>query len=316
MRAIDRFALSASPICLRLILGITFIWSGAGKLFTTADLTPDQQAVLAQIETQTPATLAPEEPDPAADPAGSEIDRLPEPQPEPEAAPETEPSPADAESEGQRLRSLTDPPDRSAALPRGYTITLAQNDSPRHEDDPEVMDNLERAAEAARENVEQAIDPDQPRRLVTVALTIEGAVNPEKGSPRLPAFFLTYAMPFAWAVAIIEFLGGLCLLIGFLARFWAVLLTGVAAGIVWITSLGPAMLGGIDNAFLGFLPPLWPFDPAAATQFLWTMALFFVALAMILLGAGTLSIDRLLFGNPLRRFTYVKREPSYDVNPD
>jgi uncharacterized membrane protein YphA (DoxX/SURF4 family) len=316
MRAIDRFALSFSPICLRLILGVTFIWSGAGKLFTTAELTPEQRTVLEQIETRTPAPPAPEQLDPAEPPAEGEIEPLPEPEAQPDAQPQSQPQPRDRE--GQRLRSLTDPQDQqesaSAALPAGYSITLAQNEQPA--DAEPNFEEAGREIDEAVEDVERAVNPREPRRLVSVALTIEGAVNPDRGSPRLPGVFLTYAMPLAWAVAVIEFLGGLCLLIGFIARFWAVMLTGVAAGIVWITSLGPAMLGGIDNAFLGFLPPLWPFDPPAVMQFLWTMALFFVALSMIFLGAGALSIDRLLFGNPLKRFTYVKREPSYDVNPD
>jgi len=38
MRSIDRFALSFSPVLLRLALGLTFLWAGAGKLFLTTEL--------------------------------------------------------------------------------------------------------------------------------------------------------------------------------------------------------------------------------------------------------------------------------------
>jgi len=313
MRAVDRFALSFAPICLRVALGVTFLWSGAGKLFSSAELTPEQVVVLERLEAQADAPPPPPPPgaiDPDAPPA--------------EALPEPEAAPGGDRPRRDDIRSLTDPPRGSSArlhhddpaLPAGFRVTLAQDDRPRGDIDPEQTPLEDAAGEDEEPEATSAANEPQPRRLVTVALTIEAAVNPTQGSPRLPGFFAAYAIPMAWAVSIIEFLGGLCLLIGFLARFWAVMLTGVAAGIVWITSLGPAMLGGTDNPWLGFLPPLWPFDPPAVMQFLWTFGLFFMALAMIFLGAGALSIDRLLFGNPLKRYTYVRRDPSYDVQPD
>ncbi len=42
MRFRDSLAINISPIMLRLVLGVTFLWAGYGKVFTTAEFSPEQ----------------------------------------------------------------------------------------------------------------------------------------------------------------------------------------------------------------------------------------------------------------------------------
>lgn len=295
MRSIDRFALSFAPVLLRLAVGATFLWAGAGKLFLDAELTPEQQAIVAQMDAGRVAPPAATE----ADPAPAEPDSAPaQPLPEPDAAtpPPAQDDQADDDEDRPVLRSLTEP----SARADGYTLVLAQDTA--LEDTPEDFD----PGDAPAENI--GANPRTPRKLVYVALTLHSAVYPEKGSPRLPAFMADHAMKFAWAVAVTEFVGGVCLLIGFLARVWALGVTGVIAGAFWTTELGPAVMGGLDSTFLGFLPPIWPFDPSTGTHFFFTLGLTLSSFALVLLGAGTLSIDRFLFGRPINSVEVYKPE--------
>jgi len=330
MRSIDRFALSFSPILLRVAIGVTFLWAGAGKLFYKVELTDAQRAVITQLETgaATPSETVIDDATPADVPA----DTTPvEPLPEPDASdlpadtPAADP-PSEEDDDGERpvLRSLTDP--SASALGTGYTLTLAQDTTPAAPA-PDATDDDE-AGELITDTFGEApadIDPgDTPaefvgsnpqkeRFLAHVALTIHDAAHPEKGSPRLPGFIATHALKLAWAVAIIEFTGGICVLLGFLTRVWAFAITGVIAGAFWTTELGPAVMGGLDQTFLGFLPPLWPFDPGAGMHFFWTLGLTLSAFALVFLGAGGLSVDRFLFGHPLNTLeVYTPDEDAKD----
>ncbi len=315
MRSIDRFALSFSPVLLRLAIGATFLWAGAGKLFYKVELTDAQRAVITQLETgaTTPSETVIEDAPPL------DTDTPVDPLPEPEA---TDPAPdGEGDDAGERpvLRSLSDP--SASALQSGYTLTLAQDAAPEttSEDDdagelitdafaeaPDDLDPGDTPAEYVGSN------PQKERFLAHVALTIHGAAHPEKGSPRLPGFMATHALTLAWAVAIIEFTGGVCVLLGFLTRVWAFAITCVIAGACWTTELGPAVMGGLDQTFLGFLPPIWPFDPGAGMHFFWTIGLTLSSFALVFLGAGALSVDRFLFGRPLN--TLEVYNPDEDAN--
>ena len=316
MRSIDRFALSFSPILLRLALGLTFLWAGAGKLFLTTELGPEQAATLAEIRAGAAPASAPDPEDAAPNAAPDQA--LPESQPsesrrngnlrsltdrpanqqenQSDNQPGDRPSDQSGESPADDASDDEEPnrPDPSAAAPDrapapGYSVALVQDqDQTETETEPSAADDDDPASTVAAKE----------RMLVSVALTIHGAVHPEKGSPRLPAFMASNAIAFAWAVALVEFLGGICMILGLLTRLWALGLTGVMAGVVWISEIGPAAMGAMDQTFLGFLPPVWPFNPATGMHFFWTLGLLLTAFAMVFLGAGALSLDRLLFGNP------------------
>ena len=268
MRTADKLALNLVPLFLRISLAATFLWAGGGKLFDTVELGPAQLDILSAPPAAAEA--------PADTPAEEDTPTLPEP--------------TEAEDDGPEIRSLTDPPasestgESAAALPAGYSLALAQD--------------TEEDAAAETDSASDIAPSNERRKLVFIALTIHSAVNPEQGSPRLPAFMGTHKMKLAWAVALTEFLGGLAILVGLLTRFWAIALTGVSAGIVWITEIGPAAMGGIDNPMWGFLPPLWPFNPGAGMHFFFTLGLLLTAMSLVLTGAGALSADRVFFGRP------------------
>lgn len=84
-----------------------------------------------------------------------------------------------------------------------------------------------------------------------------------------PSFF------WVWVVIIVEFFGGLSILLGFLTRFWASL-------IIIEMSVATAKV----NWARGFISPQvgWEFPLACAV----------VALALVLVGPGFLSVDRAL----------------------
>jgi uncharacterized membrane protein YphA (DoxX/SURF4 family) len=98
----------------------------------------------------------------------------------------------------------------------------------------------------------------------------------------------------AYAVAAVEAGGGALMLLGVLTRFWAAGVAVVMMAALWLTQIGPAVAAG--DTWLGFLPRRGPLD-VAAWQGMWVqVALMMSGLALAALGAGRLSVDRLIFG--------------------
>ena len=65
-------------------------------------------------------------------------------------------------------------------------------------------------------------------------------------------------------------------------------------GAIWLTTIGPAIQSG--NAALGFLPNNDTFDIAAWTPVFFQFTVLMSALALLFVGPGMLSFDRLLLG--------------------
>jgi putative oxidoreductase len=96
----------------------------------------------------------------------------------------------------------------------------------------------------------------------------------------------------AWAVAITELAGGLCLLLGLLTRLAAFGIAGVMLGAMWLTQIGPAIQSG--KTTLGFLPDYGAFDGMKWEPLMFQFALCAAALALAFLGPGRLSLDTAL----------------------
>ena len=80
-------------------------------------------------------------------------------------------------------------------------------------------------------------------------------------------------VPLAWVVAITEFVGGICIFFGFLTRFWA-------AGLV------------IDMAVALFRVHLVNGFFVSKNGFEFVLTLGVLALAVVFMGPGSLSVDR------------------------
>jgi uncharacterized membrane protein YphA (DoxX/SURF4 family) len=143
--------------------------------------------------------------------------------------------------------------------------------------------------------------PVKARALHQVALSLWRAAHPQGTDGAAPAALWPGPLAeghrpvwLAWAVTATEAGGGACILIGLLTRFWSVGVAVVMLGAMWLTQIGPAVQAG--DTWLGFLPRRDPLD-VAAWQGLWVqLALLMSALALAALGAGRLSLDRLIFG--------------------
>mgnify|MGYP006267926261 CR=1 FL=1 len=305
MRLGEQLAVHINPLMLRLVVGVTFLVAGLGKLNTTMEVQGQRAATLANMGVNLPASSSaagqgPAQTDADADAGGSETDEgtssraTPDPadgamlradwqpdqavQPDPETEPESETQP---ESEAQ--------PEQTAAEGEG--------------------DGSNTAAPAPRFSAEDFPEPAEVRSLYGIALMLHGAANPgtdADGSP-LPAIAPAWAAQgsrpkaLAWAVALTETVFGGLLILGLLARLGGFALAGTMLGAIWLTEFGPAWQTGAMTGFFGvnFLPDHPPYDltsPNGWQTLLWQTLLLVSSLAVLFGGSGALGLDRLLFG--------------------
>lgn len=115
-------------------------------------------------------------------------------------------------------------------------------------------------------------------RIVAALIFIEHGTQKLFGFPAAPASGLAAAMTLPWFAAIIEVFGGLLVLVGFLTRPVAFILSGEMAVAYWMAhaprSLYPVINGG-DAAIL----------------------YCFVFLLLVFAGAGALSVDAMRDGS-------------------
>ncbi|MHC4810327.1 MAG: DoxX family protein [Planctomycetota bacterium] len=131
------------------------------------------------------------------------------------------------------------------------------------------------------------------RSLHRITLMLDAAASGDE--PRLPAFAGSYAGWLAWIAALTEFLGGVMLLLGMLSRVWGLGLAIAMGTAFWLTTV-PAFAGleasGAISSTLAFAASLGDYNRAVAQ-----MALFVLALGIVLTGAGPLSVDAILFAS-------------------
>ena len=257
-----------APVFLRVVLAVTFIWAGLGKVIPTMPVNAQQQAVLASM--------------------GVEVGPPPKPSTPPEQAPakplppsDTEPVPGDS--------TVAPTPAERAANPNG---SAAQPTPP-----VDANATPEPAAPTATTAAEPAV---RVARVYGLALKIHDAAHPgldASGKQMInlwPSFIGEGNWPryFAIAVVIAEIAGGVLVGLGLLTRLGAAMLAGVMLGAVWLDQLGPAIQAG--NTVLLVLPAHGAWDIAAWRPLLWQLSLLGSACALMLLGAGAPSLDRAL----------------------
>jgi uncharacterized membrane protein YphA (DoxX/SURF4 family) len=250
---------------------LTFLWAGAGKLTQQMTPSPAQAARLAAWG----VIAAPQssEPPSAAPPT--------QPGLEPNVLPEVEPEPESLEQ-----------------LPPGGTSGLA-------------TDGVVTPAGWSAEQTTTV------RRLYGLALLIDAAASPPLERPNgmtlVPDAAATGRLPvyLAWTAAAVEVAAGAAVLIGFFTRLAALPLALTMVTALWLTQIGPAVQSG--SAVLGFLPTgvfaLQADSDYAYGQLLWQLALLLMALALVCVGPGALSLDRIVFG-PVRPRRAPQPEPA------
>jgi uncharacterized membrane protein YphA (DoxX/SURF4 family) len=302
-----------------LVLGVTFLWAGLGKIEGEFNVQGDTAATLASmgvdrlreegqrnLRATQPSRPEAAEPAPAPKPA-PEPETMGPPRPEPERpAPSATPEPAPL--------SPNQPPTGSGARAVFATSVpvLAQVTAPPTSADAAI-------SSAKQEIVYHAGLFPQPvsiKRLYRLSLLVSRAANPvsqvpaaASASPNSAPVAITPEQPrklmpgafgrgsrpvvIAWIIAIGEVIAGSLLLMGLLTRFAAVFCAGLMLGAIWLTELGPAIQAG--NTMLGFLPKRELWDPELWKTLLWQCSLLAACGAVALTGSGYFGLDRRLF---------------------
>ena len=269
----DALALHVAPIPLRVILAVTFVWAGLGKVTQSMEVQGDSAAKLANMGILAPAHSEPSLPS------------QPEPNDAPTQAPSAtspaggsgaaKPSPRIGEQSGmlQPLMVLSqDSKAPAAQVPTAPTYSAA--------DFPKSVSVL---------------------RVNGLALLIHSAAFPAPRPDGTAAMVIwpqaaatgMWPVILAWSVALTEFIGGVLIFVGCFTRLSALSLVVVMGGAIWLTGIGPSLQAGTTQ--LGFLPSHPTFDVVAWKDLLWQGSLGMASLTLALLGSGALALDRVLF---------------------
>ena len=275
MRFRDQVALTLPALLLRMSLCLIFLWAGLGKILGETTVTGDDAARLHAmgVGLTPPANAAPP------------------PTPGGPAAP---------------ARPLPDPPSE-LVVPDENT-----------DDDPADAPSAARVQTGGRWVLTQAVTPpltaaDFPnehrvQRVYGIALLLSRAANPgltsnsEPIPATMPAWVGADRWPvyFAWAAAGAELLAAAMLFFGVLTRFGALIIVGIMLQAMWLTQIGPAMVGRVDS-YLGFIPATGdPWAPPTYQTLFFQIACLTMAGAVALLGSGPIGFDRALFRPPER----------------
>lgn len=301
MRWRDHIALTLPSFLLRLVLALTFLWAGTAKIIGTTTTDGDDAARLANMGV-TFIVPAPEtEPD---------SDSNPDPDPDSDINSDLPTEPVNPlpgavdDPPVQQSDPISEPDPETITDPLPETSTQPEPANP-----PVIRSVVQTTSPAVGSDYP---DPVTFKRVYGLALMLDRAANPPLAAestpvtPTLPSWLGSGRTPVyaAWAAAITELVCAVFLLLGLFTRFSALGLTVVMLVAMWITGIGPAVLQSSD-AYLGFIPHKEdPWSPASYTVLLWQLALVIMSLSVALLGAGPLSIDRLLF-RPGRRDPYL-----------
>lgn len=306
-----------SPLCLRLVLGITFLWAGSGKVFTKIDVQGEQAATLANAGVTLPQPAPTPQPvplTPPADPPAAHPEDTTPPHPNNNTNDDDDRSPIpdrdllrDRESREVPLAAYTVRPVAFLTQDGSGSNTGADSRPVQATPEPGVSPDRRPDDGSPSQPVYTPADFPEPvkvRGLYGLVLLMHHANNPtgahEDGTPYRPiwpdaASSGNRLVILAWVAALSELVFGVLCLVGFFTRLGALSFAATMLTAIWLTEIGPAVQAGMT--VLGFLPPDRPaFDPAAWRNLLWQFALLMSSLALVALGPGRLSIDHLLFG--------------------
>ncbi len=342
MRLRDSIALTLPSLLLRLVLGVTFLWAGTGKLIGTMQVSGDSAARLANLGIDldpiesSPAAPIPDtqtDSEPAADPApikplpGSDSAQPAETKPGETKPGETKPAETKpAEDLEQQAKDIVEQIKKTVP-----PATTNQNTSDEPESPPAGGANepslkmlgampahsLTRVQNSVADRTGSDFpEPLECQRVYSIALMISKAADPgltpdsQPITPTMPAMLATGPWPkvLAWSAAITEVVAGAFLVLGLLTRLSALGTLGVMLVAMWMTQIGPAALHSTD-AILGFIPNNQPwYDPGSYSNLLWQLALVSMSLAVMFLGSGAIGLDRLFF-SPHPRDPYLHGDP-------
>ena len=326
MRTRQRIALAWPPMLLRLALGVTFVWAGAGKVFHYQLLSGPEAAMLGLTPGVVPSGGGDAKPEgrpaadrpaadrPAADrPAADKPSTGPGPTaPLPAVDEPGQGKPADKPS-GAGGKATGSKAGKGKASPPTPVVTKATNGLAANDQqtqmgidplDPRALLGEQPVAGAtAKQPVADIVTGPSERALYKLACKIALAGKPgmdQQGKPTralLPGWMTSGDWPvrLAWAIAITELVGGVMVLFGLLTRLCSLGFFVVMVGALWMVDIGPAMASG--HAVLGFLPDHPAFSVPDWQGPLWRFGLACMSLALFFAGPGLAALDNLLFGS-------------------
>lgn len=257
MRKRDKAGLSMAPVLLRVALGVTFLWTGLAKWFGEIEVSGEQAAVLANVGL-------------IQGPGGTATP----------SAPFQGETPAESPQES--------PEEGGGALGPGREA---------------VMVPVRYQTSGTSYTAADFPNPVKVKMVYGLVPMLYGASHPgfddATGVQQVAIWppVLGEGQTVVWlarAVGIGEVLCGFGMLVGLLARLSGLGIATIMLGAIWLSELGPAIQSG--NTTLGFLPayPAWALQEWQSL--LWQLSLLCSALAVMLLGAGALSVDSVVFG--------------------
>ena len=303
MRFRDQVALTLPALILRLTLCLIFVWAGLGKILGETTVTGADAARLHNmgIALSNPAPL----PTPPQDPAPTR----PLPETQPETPPQTQPEPLPPTD--LIIPDETDPANPPASpmalgLPGPRWIPV-QNTRPVLTAADFPTEHRVQRVHGITLLLSRAADPGLDSQSRPIPRTMPEWV----GADRWPVYL-------AWAAAVTELLAAFMLLLGVLTRLGALFVIGIMLQAMWLTQIGPAVVGRVDS-LIGFLPKAAdPWSPASYQTLLFQLCCLAMAKAVFLLGSGPIGFDRALF-RPAERLERAapnaKRRSTFDRQP-
>lgn len=255
MRFRDVLALNISPLLLRLVLGLTFVYAGLPKFKTVTFEGPAAQTmvVMGWATATTPVAAA-----------GS----------------------SDKAESGEGATETGDGNGGAAAPEEGVPADDNGGVDADTDADTQIAETTE-AAEEAEEDAAAAAPvvttgPVEARGLYKLALMLHGHNHP-------------YPDWMAWIAATTELVGGALILLGLFSRIWGLGLSITMGYAIYFTTLPAFSAAIDTTGIGKYCRAMTALDTSDAQRGFWQLALLAMALAVFFSGAGCFSVDRLLF---------------------